>query len=125
MQIPIFNNRSTKSAVEKAKLERTNAALTLQSEEKKLYSTVATLWLDANSAQRKYVAAKENSKSTQSSFELINEQFNVGLKNITDLNNSKNELIQAKQNELVSKYTSILNIQLLKFYAGNNYSLSK
>lgn len=125
MQIPIFNNRSTKSAVEKAKLERTNASLTLQSEEKKLYSTVATLWLDANSAQRKYVAAKENSKSTQSSFELINEQFNVGLKNITDLNNSKNELIQAKQNELESKYTSILNIQLLKFYAGNNYSLSK
>lgn len=126
MQIPIYNNRSTKSSVEKAKLQRVNAALSLQSEEKKLYSNVATLWLDANSAQRKYIAAKENSKSTQASFDLINEQFNVGLKNISDLNKSKDELIQAKQNELESKYTSILNIELLKFYAGEDiYNISK
>ena len=56
--------------------------------------------------------------SNEASYELLDAQFNVGLKNIAELITGKNNLIQAKQQLLQSKYTALLNIALLKFYEG-------
>lgn len=38
------------------------------------------------------------------------------LKNIVDLRTGKGKLLRAQQNELQSKYMTILNINLLRFY---------
>ena len=54
--------------------------------------------------------------SQQASYELLSEQFRLGLKNIIELMTGKTNLVQAQQNELESKYTTILNIYMLKFY---------
>ena len=48
----------------------------------------------------------------------MNEQFNVGLKNIAELLNSRASLLQARQSMLQDKYTALLNRSLLTFYAG-------
>ena len=75
VSVPIFNNRQTKSAVQKAKLQYETSMLSLLDEQKTLYKTIEGLWLDANSAQQRYAAANEKLKSTQISYELISEQF--------------------------------------------------
>ena len=75
VSIPIFDKRQTKSAINKAKLQKQTSQLDLLDEQKTLYRTIENLWLNANSAQQQYVAAKENLKSTQTSYELVNEQF--------------------------------------------------
>ena len=54
---------------------------------------------------------------------LINEQFKAGLKNIVDLLQARDNLLQAQQNKLQSKYTTILNTQLLRFYEGGELGL--
>lgn len=54
--------------------------------------------------------------SSQASYDLLTEQFRLGLKNISELNIGKDTLLQAKQNMLQSKYLSILNLDMLKFY---------
>lgn len=118
VSVPIFNNRQTKSAVQKAKLQRETSLLNLLDEQKTLYKTIEGLWLDANTAQQRYVAAQEKLRSTQTSFELISEQFNMGMKNIIELLTEKNNLLSAQQETLQAKYMSILNTQLLKFYQG-------
>jgi len=46
----------------------------------------------------------------------LSEQFRLGLKNIVELMTGKNNLLTAQQNKLQSKYLTILNIDLLKFY---------
>ena len=119
ISVPIFNNRQTKSAVEKAKLQYQTSQLTLLDEQKTLYKTIEGLWLDANSAQQRYAAAVEKLRSTQTSYELISEQFNAGMKNTVELLTEKNNLLQAQQELLQSKYMAILNTQLLKFYQGD------
>lgn len=53
------------------------------------------------------------------SYELMTEQFNLGLKNIAELLNSRANLLNAQQTMLQDKYTALLNRKLLNFYAGN------
>ncbi len=113
VSIPIFSNRQNKSAVEKAKIQKLTSELSLLDEQKALYKTIESLWLDANSAQQQYAAAVEKLKSTQTSYELIQEQFNLGMKNTVELLTEKNNLLNAQQETLQAKYMAILNMQLL------------
>lgn len=123
VSIPIFNNRQTKSSIQKAKLQKQTSELSLLDEQKTLYKTIEGLWLDANSAQQRYVAAIEKLNSTQTSYDLIQEQFNLGMKNTVELLTEKNNLLSAQQETLQAKYMAILNTQLLKFYQGETISL--
>ena len=123
LSVPIFNNRKTKSAVEKAKLQKETSLLNMLDEEKNLFKTIEGLWLDANSAQQSYAAASEKLRSTQVSYDLIDEQFNLGMKNTVELLTEKNNLLAAKQEVLQAKYMAILNTQLLHFYQGESIKL--
>lgn len=123
LSLPIFDNRSTRSSIQTAKLAKVTSQLDLQNTEQELYSQIETYWLNARSAQQQYVYAQANQKSMADSYELVNEQFNVGLKNIVDLMQGKDNLLQAEQQLLQSKYTALLNIALLKFYQGEAISI--
>ena len=123
VSIPIFNNRQTKSAVQKAKIQKQSSELDLLDNQKALYKTIEGLWLDANSAQQRYVAAIEKLRSTQISYDLIQEQFNLGMKNTVELLTEKSNLLSAQQEMLQAKYMAILNTQLLMFYQGEKIAL--
>lgn len=123
LSVPIFNNRQTKSAVQKAKLQYESSKLDLLNEQKNLYSTIESLWLDANTAQQKFMAANEKLQSSQTSYDLVNEQFSLGMKNTVELLTEKNNLLSARQEVLQAKYMAILNSQLLRFYQGEQITL--
>ena len=120
LNIPIFDGRQTKTNVAKARIQQQQALLDLQDQQKQLYQTIEGYWLDATTNQQRLKAAKASVESQQSSYELLQEQFNVGLKNIIELMNGKNSLLQAQQNQLQAKYLTLLNMQLLRFYGGND-----
>lgn len=123
VSVPIFNNRQTKSAVQKAKLQQQSTELDFLDRQKTLYKTIESFWLDANSAQQRYAAACEKLKSTQISYDLISEQFNLGMKNTVELLTEKDNLLAAQQEQLQAKYMAILNTKLLHFYAGEDINL--
>ena len=122
LSMPIFDQLQTRTAIRKAKFAKLDKELSLQAEEKKLYSSVEKYWLDATTSQQQYVYAKKNRESMQESYDLVSEQFNCGLKNIVELTTGKNNLLQAEQQLLQTKYTALLNQALLKFYAGERLS---
>jgi outer membrane protein len=123
LNVPIFNNRKTKSAVQKAKLQVMDSELSELNEQKTLFKTIETIYLDAVSSQNRFKAATEKLQSTKTSYELINEQFNLGMKNTVELLTEKNNVLSAQQEVLQAKYMTILNIQLLKFYQGEQITL--
>lgn len=123
LSIPILDNRQNKSAVEKAQYNRATASLDLSEKQKELYSTIEAYWLNATNNQQRYIAAKSNVDSRRESYDLISEQFRLGLKNIVELTTGRSSLLQAMQDMLESKYTALLNIQLLKFYSGEEIKL--
>lgn len=116
VSIPLFDNRKTKTSVNKAMLQKESYLLDLQDKQTTLYSTVENYWLQAVNNQNKYKAARVSTESAQASYELLSEQFNQGLKNIVELMTGKTNLLQAQQNELQSKYLAILNLNMLDFY---------
>ena len=116
LSIPIFDNRSKRTAVNKAMFEKQSSMLELQDKQTTLYSNIEECRLQATNNQNKYKGAKISVESAQQSYDLLNEQFKLGLKNIIELMTGKNNLVTTQQNELQSKYLAILNINLLNFY---------
>ena len=58
INIPIFDNRQNKSAVQKARLQYDSSLLDLINKQKELYKNIESLWLDATNAQEQYAAAE-------------------------------------------------------------------
>ena len=119
LSIPLFDKRQTKTSVNKARIQQQQALLNLQDQQKQLYQTIEGYWLDAETNQQKFRAALATEQSEQQSFDLLQEQFNLGLKNIVELMTGKDKLLSAQQNKLQSKYQTILAQQMLKFYGGD------
>ena len=118
VSMPIYDGRSTKTAVNKAKIQQLQAQLNLQDQQKTLYSDIQGFWLNAVTNQEKYKAAKSSVESAQQSYDLLSEQFRLGLKNIVELLAGKDNLLNAQQNQLQSKYLTLYNQQMLAFYQG-------
>ena len=123
VQVPIFDNHQARTNIRKAKYALQTNELNLQEQQKQLYSTIENYWLNATTSHQQYIYAKANVKSMQESYDLVSEQFNLGLKNIVELTTGKNNLLQAQQQLLQTKYTALLNSAMLNFYAGENIKL--
>ena len=114
--VPIYDGRSTKTSVNKAKIQQLQAQLDLQDQQKTLYSNIQQFWLNAWTNQQKYQAAKSSVESAQQSYDLLSEQFRLGLKNIVELMAGKDNLLSQQQSQLQSKYLALYNQQMLEFY---------
>ena len=123
LSIPIYDQRSARTSVNKARIAIQESELSLLDTEKRLYSDIENYWLNATTAQQQYVYAKANVESMQQSYDLVSEQFRLGLKNIVELTTGKNNLLQAQQQLLQTKYTALLNRAMLRFYQGEELKL--
>ena len=123
VSLPLFDNMQTRTNIRKAKYNLQSSRLDLQNQQKQLYSSIENYWLNATSSQQQYRYAKKNAESMRESYELVSEQFNLGLKNIIELTTGKNNMLQAEQQLLQAKYTALLNQAMLRFYAGEKLTL--
>ena len=125
LSFPLVDQRQTKTNVAKARIQQQQAMLDLQDKQKQLYQTIEGYWLDSQTNQQKFRAATATVESEQQSYSLLQEQFQLGLKNIIELMTGKDKLMQAEQNKLQSKYMTILNLQMLRFYEGKTIKNEK
>lgn len=123
LSIPIYSNRSNRTAVNLSKLNIENAELNYENVQKDLLKSIETVYQDAVSAQDRFRSAQENLKATGLSFELTQQQFSLGMKNTVEMLTEKNNFLSAQQELVQSKYMAILNIQLLNFYQGKEMNL--
>ncbi len=123
LSIPLYEQRSAKTAIRRAKIQQKEQQLALETEQKELWSAIEGYWLDANTNQARFRSSIANVNAAQESFDLVNEKFREGLANIEELTTSKQTLLNAEQNRLESKYTAILSMQMLHFYAGDTINI--
>lgn len=123
LSVPIFDNRSAKTAQNKAKIELQQLKLETENVRKGIELDIQRFYINAVTNQERFKSARISVESAQDSYSLLSEQFNLGLKNIVELTNAKTVLINAQQSCLESKYTAILYLQLLKFYNGEDINL--
>lgn len=123
VSIPLFDNRKNKSAVQKADIAIQTAQLDYLDAQKTLLRTIEGLYQDAISGQSKYQAAKDKLNSAQLSYELVKEQYTLGMRNTVELTTEQNNYANALQELLQAKYTALLSIKLLNFYQGQEITI--
>ena len=123
LSIPIFNNKQATTAISQARINMENAQLNLLDTKKTLRQSIETAYLNAQSAQSRLTSAEDQLKATQSSYQLAEQQFNLGMLNAVDLLLEKNTFLSAQQEYLQAKYATILNYKLLDFYQGKPISI--
>lgn len=123
ISIPISRNRQVKSAIEKAKLQTESARLEVINTRKNLLRTIESLYQDAIAAQSRYVAASNSVTSSTRSYELVQAQFNAGMRNTVELLTEKNNYLSALQEQIEAKYQAVISLKLLNFYQGESIRL--
>lgn len=116
LTLPLYDNGQTRAAVARARIEALNSTYDREEKENTLTHTIESTYLDARSAQEQYKAAQENALATADAYELISEQFQLGIKNTFEMLSAQNDLLQARQEALQAKYMALLNRKLLEFY---------
>ncbi len=123
LNVPIFNKKQVKSSISKAQIGIETAKLSYAEIQTNLLTEVETAYLDAVSAQSRFLAASEQLKFTLVSYSLVEEQFNLGMKNTVELLTEKTNYLTAQQEFLQAKYTAILNYKILDFYQNKPIEL--
>ena len=123
VSIPLFDNRQRKSTLQKARLQYDSSVLESINQQKTLYKSIESLWMEATNAQQQYMAAESKLTSCRISYEMVSEQFSLGMKNTVELLTEKNNLLSAQQQRIQAKYLAMLNQTLLNFYAGQPMKL--
>ena len=118
LSLPVWDHGKTQNAVAKARLERETAELDLADAQKTLWKTIESYWLQAYSAQQRYIAAQAKVDAARTGYELTSEQFRLGLKNIIELTTDKTAYSSSVQQMLQAKYMALLNVAMLRYY-GN------
>ncbi|WP_440134579.1 TolC family protein [Chitinophaga sancti] len=118
LSVPIFSRRANKVNEAVAKLDVSQAELTLQNTRTTLSYEVEQAYINVLNAQSQYDAAVEQLRYTQESYRIANEQLKIGATNTTEVLVQKNLYIQALQRYIQAKYSAALYIRIYDFYRG-------
>lgn len=123
VSIPIFDNLQNKTNYRKAKLDIETAKLDQIDSSKTLLKTIENLYQDAIGAQSRLHAAKVKMESLTLSYDLVKEQYALGMRNTVELTTEQTNYANALQDLLQVKYAALLTNKLLQFYQGKEISL--
>jgi outer membrane protein len=116
--IPIFNNRSVKTNVERSKIIIEQAKLTLLGTKTTLDQAVEQAYIAVLNAQAQYSAAEVQLKANEETYRITSGQLELGAVNALDLQLQKNLYVQALQVFVQAKYNAVLSIKVYNFYTG-------
>ncbi|MGM0566662.1 MAG: TolC family protein [Bacteroidota bacterium] len=125
LNIPIFNNWSARTGIDKARLQRENAKYELEREKQNLRKNIQTAHADARAAQNQYLSAQAKVEATQEAFRYAEKRFNVGVINSVEYNDAKKELTNARSQLLSAKYRFVFTKTVLDYYLGKPINIAK
>lgn len=118
LTVPLFNRLQTKTAIDRARIQKLNAELTVESTKQQIQKNIQQAYSDANAALKKYSASLKALNAMTESFKYTQQRFDVGLMNSNDYNDAKNKLIKSQSDLLQAKFDYIFKTKVLDFYQG-------
>ena len=92
--------------------------LAVDNAKKKLYKEIQQVYYNAIAAESQYNSSTAAAKSSEDAFTLMQAKYEAGKANITEFNESKNNLLKAQSDLVRSKYEYIYRSTLIDFYRG-------
>ncbi len=119
LNIPIFNGWQGRSAINQAKILKSQAELDLGITTRDLRKLIEQSFADATSSLQKFNASQEKVNAQSEAFKYAQQKFDVGVMTSFDYNTSKKDLTKAESDLLQAKYDFIFKTTILDFYMGN------
>jgi outer membrane protein len=123
LTVPIFNKFQTRSAIDRARIQKMNAELEVISTKLAIQKNVQQAYADASAGLKKYTSSQKAVEAMEESFKYTEQKFNVGMLNTNDYNDSKNKLAKAQSDLLQAKYEYVFKTKVLDFYQGKPLKL--
>lgn len=124
LSIPIVNNFQVKNNIQRAKINKKNAELTLELTENNLRKTIQQAYADATASLKKYQANEKAVIAMRETFKFTEQKFNVGSLNSFDYNNAKTRLLKSEADLLQAKYDYVFKTKILEFYQGKPITIN-
>ena len=120
LSIPIFNRLATRNNIRTAQLNHETQQLQLENVKKSLYKEIQQAYYNALAAKAQYESSREAVASNKAAFDLMSAKYEYGKANITEFNESKNNLLKAESDLARSKYEYMYDMSLIDFYRGRS-----
>ncbi len=124
LNVPIFNNGRTKSAVEIAELALVQAQLATESERQDLEVEVQQAIQNAINARAEVTASKRALAAAQTAYEAALRRSELGAGSSYDLTNTQILLERAQTSLLLARYQYVFNAKVVDFYLGRPLDLN-
>jgi outer membrane protein len=118
LSVPIFNRFSTRNSIRSAEINRETQQLQLENTKKTLYKEIQQVYYNAIAAKSKYESSMSARQSNEDAFKLMQAKYENGKANITEFNESKNNLLKSESDLLQARYEYLYQTKLLDFYKG-------
>lgn len=114
--IPIFNKRNTQAQVEQAKINEEIAKNNLNIQKQELLKSIQKVYFDLENHYQVYITAQATEKSTLLALEFAEKSYEAGINSIYDLNNARNNYINAQSSVIQAKYNYIFTKKIIEVY---------
>lgn len=118
LNVPIWDNNTTKSRVQNAKIQIQKSQYNLYNAQKEITQKIESLWLNSAAAQSQTEAALAQREASKTAFEIAQRQFDLGASSYVDLQLSMNNYLSASQKYIVAKHTLLIYQLMIQYYNG-------
>ncbi len=120
LSIPIFNGLTTRSNIQRSKIQKQRAEIDARQTRQTLRQVIEQAYYDAFAASKNYDASLKQVEALEESFRIASQQYNLGVINFVDYQIAENDLYQAKSDLVRNKYDFIFKTKILDFYQGKS-----
>ena len=118
LSIPILNNFSVRSNVDRSKVNILRNENQLLQKKLDLENTINHAHKDAQGAMKAFTAAKKSLESRKLSYDYARDKFELGAMSSFDFTQVKQRFESAQSDLITSKFDLIFKIKVLEFYFG-------
>ena len=118
LSIPILNNFSVRSNVDRSKVNILRNENQLLQKKLDLENTINQAHKDAQGAMKAYTASKKSLESRKLSYDYARDKFELGAMSSFDFTQVKQRFESAQSDLITSKFDFIFKIKVLEFYFG-------
>lgn len=118
LNVPIFNGLSTRSNVNRAKINKKRNELLVKQSELDLERNVYQAFNNATAAQKTFLANQKTVQARKMSFNFSEERYKVGLLNSFDYMQARLNYENAESDLIRAKYDYIFKTKILEYYFG-------
>ena len=123
MSIPIFSKFQIRNNIRSARLNQDLQQIQLDKTKQSLYKEIQQAWSNAVAAEAKYRSSSEASTAAEDAFRLVQAKDENGKATTTEFNESRNQLLKTKSDQVQATYEYLFLSRLLDFYRGSALEL--